>query len=930
MATTYKVVKGDTLSSIAQKYKGDYGYSSTNAYMNLLVSLNNIVDPNKIYIGQVIKLTGVPTNGSSGSSSGSSNSANKSSTVTITAFGLQSNVENTLFATWNWNKDGTESYKVEWTYTTGDKSGGQLIWFVGESQNITVDKDNQRNARIDTFSIPSNAKQVRFRVKPISIKTKDSKGNEKSKWTASWSSYRTYTVVAKTGTPSVPTVEINQETLKLTASIDNIDATALNASSVLFQLVRDDKTIAKTGSAKIDKNVNFVTYSCYVLAGAEYKVRCRAYGTSGYGEWTAFSSSIATRPSAPSGIKTCKAKTKTSVYLEWDKVNTATSYDIEFATKKEYFDITEQTTVKNGITTTKYELTGLESGYEYFFRIRAVNGSGTSKWSSIKSVIVGSKPSAPTTWSSTTTTTVDEELVLYWVHNAEDNSSQTYAELELIVDGVKETKTIKNTTDEEEKDKTSRYVVDTSKYREGVEIQWRVRTSGVTGEYGDWSIQRTVDVYAKPTIQLNMTDVAGDDISVLKSFPFYISAETGPRTQIPIGYHVTIIADEIYETVDDIGNVKMVNKGDAVYSKYFDTSFVDEYGNIQPLMIEMSAGNVDLENNIGYIITCTASMDSGLTVEDSIYFRVLWDDTSYEPNAEITLDESILATYIRPYCEEYHMEFRKVVLNSDEFIVTDEVVEVSEGEPVLTGYSDSDELDPTYTTTGEQVFYGKTPDGRTIEYTTVDVGVLVDEVTLAVYRREFDGRFVEISSGLPNNRNVTVTDPHPALDYARYRIVATNINTGSVSYNDLSSYVVGCHSIIIQWDEAWTSFETSEDADLEQPSWAGSMLKLPYDIDVSNSYNPDVSLISYAGRENPVTYYGTHKGETATWNVNIEKKDIETLYALRRLAIYPGDVYVREPSGSGYWANIGVSFSQKHCDLIIPVSLCIKRVEGGI
>ena len=43
-----------------------------------------------------------------------------------------------------------------------------------------------------------------------------------------------------------------------------------------------------------------------------------------------------------------------------------------------------------------------------------------------------------------------------------------------------------------------------------------------------------------------------------------------------------------------------------------------------------------------------------------------------------------------------------------------------------------------------------------------------------------------------------------------------------------------------------------------------------------------------------------------------------------------GDVYVREPSGSGYWANIKVSYNQKHCALTIPVTLNITRVEGGM
>ena len=64
--------------------------------------------------------------------------------------------------------------------------------------------------------------------------------------------------------------------------------------------------------------------------------------------------------------------------------------------------------------------------------------------------------------------------------------------------------------------------------------------------------------------------------------------------------------------------------------------------------------------------------------------------------------------------------------------------------------------------------------------------------------------------------------------------------------------------------------------------------------------------------------------------MDVPKSDKETLYALRRLSIWKGDVYVREPSGSGYWASISVSFSQNHCDVVIPVSLAITRVEGGI
>ena len=205
-----------------------------------------------------------------------------------------------------------------------------------------------------------------------------------------------------------------------------------------------------------------------------------------------------------------------------------------------------------------------------------------------------------------------------------------------------------------------------------------------------------------------------------------------------------------------------------------------------------------------------------------------------------------------------------------------------------------------------------------------------DDITLAVYRREFDGTFIEIASGIVNGEYTFVTDPHPALDYARYRIVATANDTGAVSYYDVPGYPVGEKAAIIQWNESWHGFDTDEEDSIVEPSWSGSMLKLPYNIDVSDKRNVDVALIEYIGRSHPISYYGTQLGEASTWTMEIPKNDKDTLYTLRRLSIWTGDVYVREPSGSGYWASVTVSFNQKHCEVTIPVTLDITRVEGGI
>lgn len=817
MATTYTVVKGDTLWDISRKY---------NTTVDALVKLNGIKNPDYIVVGQVLRLT---------ASAPSTTTKTSTLKATIKVFGLQANTDRTVYATWSWNKGNVDTYQIKWHYATGDG-----VWFIGNDADT---KDSQ-----SIYTAPSNATKVKFVVRPISKKQKVN-GKETAYWTASWSTAEYYNFKDNPpSTPLVPTVSI--EKYKLTAELENVDSTL---EHIQFQVVKDDKKTFKTGTAAVTKS--HAAYLCTVDAGANYKVRCRAYKNKEYSAWSDYSKNVSTIPATPRAIHTIKATSATSIYLAWKAAPSAKTYDLEYTTDKRYFDSSDKTTTVNGITTTRYEKTGLESGQEYFFRARSVNDDGESGWSEIVSIIIGKKPVAPTTWSSTTTAIVGEDVTLYWMHNSEDGSSQTFAEVEVTVNGTSDTYVVKNSTDEDERDLTSSYILNTAVYNDGSKVQWRVRTAGITNEYGEWSITRTITVNAPATFELELTDNNGNSIDELTSFPVYIRGITGPVSQTPIGYHITIRSNEAYETVDYAGNFKMVNAGDEVYSQHFDTA--------EELLVELSAYNLDLENNISYTLTGVVVMNSGLNAEASLEFTVVWEDIEYEPNCQIAIDNESLVAYIAPYC-----------VNVDDQSITD--------------------------------------------------------VLLSVYRREYDGSFTEIESDIDGAKTVFITDPHPSLDYARYRIVAKSKTTGTVSYYDPPGYPVNEKAVIIQWDEQWSVFDTTEEAETEQPAWAGSLLRLPYNIDVSDSNTVDVAHVEYIGRKHPVSYHGTQLGITSTWNVEIEKSDVDTLYALRRLAIWMGNVYVREPSGSGYWATVKVSFSQTHKNVTIPVTLNITRVEGGV
>ena len=899
---TYTVKSGDCLWNIAASQLGNGNRWTEIADLNNISRSYPLIHP-----GDVLTLPG----GGGQSSSSQASSYSPANKATVQFLGPLAGSERTLYAKWTWDRDHTKDYYVRWYYKTAEGS----ISFVGK--NGTAEPGEEMSfLRYDTFDVPELATVVWFHVRPFST-TYTVNDKETTYWTAEWSDGTTYDMQnLPPEEPGAPDVTLKKYTL--TASLTDLDQydsanNKFGVSEVQFQVVKDDTSIFNTGKATVV--TESASYSCTVDPGAKYKVRCRTIRNGNiYSEWSPYSANEVTMPVTPAGITTIKATSKTSVYLEWAAVENAETYDVEYATKKDYFDGSDQTTTITGIEYTHYEKVGLEGGYEYFFRVRSVNEGGASPWSEITSIKIGDDPAAPTTWSSTTTAITGEPLNLYWVHNSKDNSSETYAELELTIgDDAPEVHTIKKSTDEDEKDLTSVYSVDTSAYPEGTVIKWRVRTAGVTLAYGEWSVQRTIDIYAPVTLQLKVTDIHSNTVDYLGSFPFYIYALPGPRTQTPIAYHVAITANEAYESVDQIGNRKYVNKNEEVYSQYFDIS--------EELLVEMSARNVDLENNISYTVAVTVTMDSGLTKEATHVFQVQWTDVLYMPNAEISIDGDALTASIRPYCEEYKVRYCKVNFDSSTgtYTLTDELLPETEGYSVEGAFVD-----------GYPVFSAIIDSN--ITYFAVlppQDGTLVEGVTLSVYRREFDGSFTELATGISNTSNTYITDPHPALDYARYRIVATTDSTGAVSYYDPPGYPVNEHAVVIQWDEDWTRFETTSEDMLAEPTWSGSMLKLPYNIDVSDKNDLDVQLVEYIGRKHPVSYYGTQLGSSSTWNTDIPKSDKETIYALRRLSIFAGDVYVREPSGTGYWANILVSFSLKHRELTVPVTLNLTRVEGG-
>lgn len=897
---------------------------------------------------------------------------------------LQPGTTNTYYVRWKkataLQTDHTDHFEVAWCYHM-PKSGA---WFREENTSVGG------SLNYSTYNPPENANIIKVYIKPVATQTKPVRKKQsdgsyqteyQSWYTGDWreSSQVTITNLGTPSTPSVPTVTINGT--KVVMEVNNI--TDPYTTHIIFQAVKNQerdkagKNIKTTGDTTVAISEGWkrakYTFENFLSVGDVVQVRCRAYNNKAktYSGWSEYTDLYRTPPAKPK-IISYRINSANLIRLDWNNLGTKSvkEYVVEYALGPTYFDASSQVQSQTVDSSVSYAVLNLDTeeeqqtGRTWWFRVKAVGWDDVSgDWSHNYhqmpwkdsygyKIVVGLKPSAPTTWSSATSVKAGDTLYLYWVHNATDGTTERGAEINVKVTGAQSYETTYTVTRTESEDITiDSYLLDTSSFTVGAVITWKVRTKGILDEYGEWSTARKITVYGRVSVVIGAT--LTENQYYFSGAELYRQEEAPTLQTIPTTYfYQHLVCGE--NIICDVDLVSGVNKYDEhenaiVYASETDSYYqfqkisgeyiwvlleqsqieeladsdtaltgfplnitaaagpssqtaigwniditaqrgyerTDTDGNIEyvsegqnvfskyvnsdgtnQLNLTLNAGDVDLETGVKYRIKVLVAMNSGLTGEDTTDFEVMWEEESLpEPDAAITYDAETASCYITPFCQ-----------NED--------------------------------------------------------GTYLSGVTLSVYRREYDGRMVKIASDIDNTGNQVVEDPHPSLDVARYRIVAFSSISGTVAHYDLPAYPVNEKAIIIQWNEDWLDYNDEHDRiiddDGEVTVRGGSLLRLPYNVDTSESRSVDNTLVEYIGRSHPVSYYGTQLGVTDSWSTAIPRTDVETLHALRRLAIYLGDVYVREPSGVGYWANVKVSLSQTHKEVIIPVSLSITRVDGGI
>lgn len=986
------------------------------------------------------------------------------------------------------------SYSVLFKYKVSNNTG---TWYTDKI--LTGLKDGSVGTRAELWTPPEDAVAISVQVLAVSSSYKSGKKKTDKWFKQAWSGQKIladYTIYPASA-PTINTFTITDKKVNVVSTINIADYNLKSKGAIKYQILKDNSefvTFEDDKNYHVDKFDKFpesgvFTFETTLTMVGSYQVRVaianyvsaskdtpEGYKWSEYSSW---SSSVDTRPQAPT-IKSVKAIGADQVKIDWEAVPNITQYKIEYVYDNTRNFDSDMIQSKDAGNVTSYIVTGLEAGHTIWFRMRSVNSSDESSPSDPPiDVILATKPSAPSTWSSTTKTSITSDvsttdpLYLYWIHNSTDGSAQQYAKLQFkILDDIYYLTKENTETDEygEKIDKTSKLSLwDLTVYNDEANsssagtiysvfkaagaklIEWKVSTKGAHESYSDWSIERTIEAYEKPNLELSVTDSEGNPLvgDILKSFPLRITGIVTPVSQTPISFYMSITAGESYSKNDSYGDSMEVNNGDEIFSKYLDVDTLD---------YNLTPADVDFVSGISYKLVVYVYTDAGLNAEASYDFSPEWEEILETPEAIIDINETYRYADINPYCNYfigydatseayigtdisgtnntptvYQTSGIEAAIPGQMYInsLTDEVyicilggdAETATWLYIATDYtpvsyfgtaiSGENETPTVYSSSGIEIavpgdmyfnsstyetyvcilggnastatwlyrtkfdysdantwysgevitgdndddiypdsgisssvvddYYFNTKTGDIFKCTVTGTAEeanwvyiwncfwqVTPDISLSVYRKEPNGTFIAVKEGIDNTHQssddaITVRDPHPSFGECNYRIVATNNKTGAIGFTDIVEQLDES-SVIIQWDEVWNDVTENPDGEL----FEGSILELPANIKISDQNSNDVDLVSYIGRERPVTYYGTQRGESLSINCDFPKEDTDTLATLRRLMAYRGDAYVREPSGLGYWANVTVSYNREYSSLVIPVTLTVKPVEGGI
>lgn len=736
--------------------------------------------------------------------------------------------------------------------------------------------------------------------------------------------------------PDVPTVSVSVTGNQLTATV-TLDDDDLNTKKIRFYLF-DKETESELNKIEVSRGGigagNVLSAAFTISYAKNYIVRAKAindelantdYGIleSDFSDPVEVTSDSTPPPSIGdpddgSGVDYSKyipeiseasysyrdqTSDKTYVNLSWSGPGEY-RFTIQYTPSKYDFDssggnVTSIETEKNVF---ERVIGPLESGNIYYFRIAAKNDKGTGSWSKIWSIAIGDKPDVPNIGvdNNIFDYNIGEMVKIWWVHQSVDGSKEKSATVYLNISDKSILYKIANAVGGSVVNEKVVVTIDKSLSDKTTMTTWNFRLFS-----NIFTKDTTINISVKTTSTLGMTSDLSSTISIRCWTIAHAYLNLYMRNHWlwdPFNFKI----DDVYTALGDFKIEDMIEDNTVRQFPFYVLATVDP----------------TIRKIIDYTLTVTAKGDYQTvnTLGEDVYVHAgdeIWSSAMTKHEAHYVNETNSLQFYFLP---------SDIRLEDGQTYEINFIASLNNGKTAIAeSYEFTVELDSISYVLDADLTYNEDDVSATIQPYCYDYsGNLVPNVFVSVYREDYYGKFIKIAENLNNMFNTTVKDPHPTLRQVKYRVVGIDITTGTVFYEDLPLFEIPETAIIIQWDEKWKNF----DSELEKTvTFNGSLLKLPYNISTVENPVPEVELVEYIGRESPVSYYGTQIEERSSWQTVIPRYDTETLYGLRRLAKYKGNAYVREPNGTGYLANVNVSFSIENLAVTIPITLTVTRVE---
>ena len=815
-------------------------------------------------------------------------------------------------------------------------------------------------------------------TKVYSDGTKDTSSQNKTETkpyvTTAWTALKSHDFrTDKCATPTVA-YELSADGKKATVSVSTDDADARYCDIQLCTKSGSKYAVAKKKNDLACTAAAGAEYTFSLDAGKTYYLRAQIAAdkkTKGASSWSAYQT-VAARPAKP-GKPTAQATGATGAKVTWKAVAGAASYRVQYVTGASSRFNTDPTAVTevDGIIGLTFTPTGLDPAEKYWFRVAADNATGTSAWSTAASCTTALKPEAPTTYATDAAYIEGDTALLQWVHNAEDGSDQTAYQVKVDVYappsvGAQVIKTVSKVpisadgtfqlpqdfVSLAEQPWESAAYADIMEANPSYGADWykdMFCVNGTDGEQHDCFL----DAYlwhdfvsisgSTATIEYDyiLEVIAGLRDPVIRTLSYYtnhteqtISGTTAQEAEfdtsgLPDGTDVAwkirtkgahaswspwsaqrrftvyeqpelecelrqgeggsgvdgespLTAYPLAVTLDASGggNAPIAYHAaisTAEYIQYTDAYGMDRWlaaGSIvwegdfptgdDPLTVLVDGGSALLTDGGSYTVTATVAMESGLAAAAQASFAVAFEADLPEPGALVVFDPDTLTADISPYC-----------------MAVD-----GNGDPT-DGYREG--------------------------------------TVLAVYRITADGDLILLRAGIANTGAATVTDPHAPFGECWYHIVATDSATGICSFADAMDESPH-NRCVIQFDEQWQQAGPEDYGD-GGPIYGGVLIDGFYNLEFAEQGDVQAEDIAYIGREDPVSYYGTQTGYTASYRMAFPRDDAETLSKMRALMRLRDDAYIREPSGTGFWAHVRTTLSRRFDNGAYEATVEATRVD---